>query len=211
MDAFLQTERLLLRQFTSSDAGRLVQLDADPRVMRFITGGPPEFSAHEVESEVLPAYLDYYRRGSRYGFWAVDERRTGEFVGWFHLRPAPDAPEDRPELGYRLRQASWGRGYATEGSRALIDKGFTELGVERIEASTMVINTASRRVMEKAGMRLIRRFVADWPVAIPGDEHGDVEYAITRQEWAAAESGPLKNVDSPKEDSNADPEPSHHR
>jgi RimJ/RimL family protein N-acetyltransferase len=48
----------------------------------------------------------------------------------------------------------------------------------------MAINTASRKAMEKSGMRLIRTFIADWPVAIPGDEYGDVEYALTRTEWA---------------------------
>ncbi|MEO7125325.1 MAG: GNAT family protein, partial [Nakamurella sp.] len=48
---------------------------------------------------------------------------------------------------------------------------------------TMAVNTASRRVMEKAGLRFVRTFDADWPVRIPGDEHGDVEYALTRQEW----------------------------
>jgi RimJ/RimL family protein N-acetyltransferase len=48
----------------------------------------------------------------------------------------------------------------------------------------MAVNTASRRVMEKAGMRLVRTFHQEWPDKIPGDEHGDVEYAITREEWA---------------------------
>lgn len=90
---------------------------------------------------------------------------------------------DEPELGYRLRKGAWGKGYATEGSRALIDKAFTELGATRVFAETMVVNTASRRVMEKAGLRLVRTFHADWPVRIPGDEHGDVEYAIPREEW----------------------------
>ena len=81
-----------------------------------------------------------------------------------------------------------GQGYAGEGSRALIDHGFTALGVQRVVAETMVVHTASRRVMEKCGMRLVRTFHADWPVRIPGDEHGDVEYAITREEWDAARS-----------------------
>ena len=65
----------------------------------------------------------------------------------------------------------------------MIDRGFEQFGVERVHAETMVVHTASRRVMEKAGMRLIRTFMADWPVRIEGDEHGDVEYAITRAEW----------------------------
>lgn len=93
---------------------------------------------------------------------------------------------DEPELGYRLRKAAWGMGYATEGARALVDKAFTDLGASRVFAETMVVNTASRGVMEKSGLRLIRQFHADWPVRIPGDEHGDVEYAITRAEWECA-------------------------
>ena len=92
---------------------------------------------------------------------------------------------ERVELGYRLRRSAWGQGYATEGSRALIHKGFTDLDVERVYAETMVVNTASRRVMEKAGLRYVRTFHADWPDKIPGDEHGDVEYALTRAEWLA--------------------------
>ncbi|HVM17337.1 MAG TPA: GNAT family protein, partial [Gaiellaceae bacterium] len=69
------------------------------------------------------------------------------------------------------------------GSRALVEKAFAELGVERVYATTMVVNEASRRVMEKAGLRFVRVFHADWPVRIEGDEHGDVEYALGRPEW----------------------------
>jgi RimJ/RimL family protein N-acetyltransferase len=182
MPIFLETERLVLRQFTAHDADLLVELDGDPRVMRYITGGAPT-PRDEVESEYLPAFLGYYRKFPGYGFWAAIEKSSGDFLGWFHYRPAPGDPPDQPELGYRLRREAWGKGYATEGSRALIAKGFTEFGVQRVVASTMAVNTASRRVMEKSGMRLVRSFVADWPVSIPGDEHGDVEYAISRSEW----------------------------
>jgi RimJ/RimL family protein N-acetyltransferase len=55
--------------------------------------------------------------------------------------------------------------------------------VERVVAETMVVNTASRRVMEKAGLTLVRTFHQEWPDRIPGDEHGDVEYALTRADW----------------------------
>ena len=185
MLTFLETERLVLRQFTIDDADLLVELDSDPRVMRYITGGSPTSRA-EIEGDYLPAFLDYYQRFPGYGFWAALEKTTGEFLGWFHFRPGPDDPQDQPELGYRLRHAAWGKGHATEGSRALIAKGFTEFGVQRVVASTMAVNTASRRVMEKSGMRLVRAFVADWPVSVPGEEHGDVEYAITRAEWEAS-------------------------
>ncbi len=82
-----------------------------------------------------------------------------------------------------MRRDAWGLGYATEGSRALVEKAFGELGAERVYASTMVVNTASRRVMEKAGLCYVRTFHAEWPVSIPGDEEGDVEYAVERAEW----------------------------
>jgi RimJ/RimL family protein N-acetyltransferase len=188
MLVFLETERLLLRQFDRGDADLLVELDGDPRVMRYITGGPPT-PRDEVEGEVLPAFLSYYPRFPGYGFWAAIEKSTGNFLGWFHYRPAPDAPHDEPELGYRIRFEAWGKGYGTEGSRALIAKGFNEFDVQRVVASTMAVNTASRRVMEKSGMRFVRAFVAEWPVSIPGDEHGDVEYAICRSEWEEQRAG----------------------
>lgn len=185
MEVVLETDRLVLRRFTTDDVDALVELDSDPEVTHFITNGEATPRA-EVEQSVLPRFLWYYEEYAGYGFWAVIEKATGDFIGWFHLRPNPDHPiPDEPELGYRLRRAAWGRGYATEGSRALVDRAFTELGARRVFAETMAVNVASRRVMEKAGMRLIREFHADWPVRIPGDEHGDVEYAITREEWEA--------------------------
>jgi RimJ/RimL family protein N-acetyltransferase len=70
----------------------------------------------------------------------------------------------------------------------LIRTGFTELGVQRVVAETMVVNVASRRVMEKAGLTLVRTFHQEWPHPIEGDEHGDVEYALRKIDWEQAES-----------------------
>ena len=179
---FLETERLTLRRFTVDDLDNLVALDGDPEVMRFLTGGRAT-SREELETDFLPAFLSYYERFDGYGFWAAIEKSSGEFLGWFHFRPPPDAPADEPELGYRLRKTAWGKGYATEGSRALIHKGFTEFGVRRVTASTMSVNKASRGVMEKSGLSYVRTFFQDWPDAIEGAEHGDVEYALTREDW----------------------------
>jgi RimJ/RimL family protein N-acetyltransferase len=180
MNIVLETERLILRQFTANDADLLFELDNDPEVMHFINAGAP-VSRSEIDDEVLSAFLSYYESGDQLGFWAAIDKGSGAFVGWFHLRPAEDGED--PELGYRLHRSAWNRGYATEGSRALIDRAFKQTDVERIRAETMVVHTASRRVMEKAGMVLVRTFHADWPVRIPGDELGDVEYEITRSQW----------------------------
>ena len=165
-----------------ADADLLVSLDADPDVMRFVTGGIPT-AREEIEKEILPAFLGYYQAYEGYGFWAAIEKQTGEFVGWFHFRPRPDGSPDEPELGYRLRKSAWGKGFATEGSRALIRKGFTEFGVQRVFAEAMAVNVASRRVMEKAGLTLVRTFHQPWPFPIEGDDLGEVEYAMTRAEW----------------------------
>ena len=172
MQIFLGTDRLVLRRFTEDDVDNLVELDSDPEVMYFITGGRPT-PRHEIESDILPKFLDYYTRFAGYGFWAAIEKSTARFVGWFHFRPARAAHPNEVELGYRLRKSAWGKGYATEGSRALIHKGFAELGVQRVVAFTMVVNVASRRVMEKAGLRFVRTFHQPWPDHIEGEEQGD--------------------------------------
>jgi RimJ/RimL family protein N-acetyltransferase len=180
---YLTTERMVLRWFEPADLDLLIALHNDAEVMHFIDNGSGE-SVAEVQ-EALDAFVAYTARSDGYGFWAAERAGTGEFLGWFHLRPHPGAPADDPELGYRLHRGVWGSGLGTEGSRALVDHAFSALGARRVHAETMVVHVASRRVMEKVGMRLVREFHADWPVRIPGDEHGDVEYAITRTEWEA--------------------------
>ena len=187
MQIFLETERLVLRRFTEADAEDLFDLDGDPEVMRFVTGGEPT-PRDVIRNETLPRFLRAYERFEGFGVWAAIERSTGEFLGWFEFYPWKDADPKEVELGYRLRRSAWGKGYATEGSRALIRKGFTELGVRRVVAETMAINAASRRVMEKAGLRYVRTFHQEWPWRIEGEEHGDVEYALTKADWERREA-----------------------
>ncbi|WP_405675265.1 GNAT family N-acetyltransferase [Streptomyces sp. NBC_01511] len=173
---FLETARLRLRDCVEADLDRLLALDNDPGVKRFIDGGVP-VAPESFRAETLPRLLGR-------GFWAAEERATGEWLGWFELRPLnAEAGWQVVELGYRLHRAVWGRGYATEGARALVGKAFTELGTERVTANTMAVNTGSRRVMEKAGLTFVRTYFEDWPEAIEGSEQGDVEYALTREEW----------------------------
>jgi len=180
MHVFLETPRLMLRRFTRADADNLVSLNADPDVMRFITGGVP-IGRGEIEEDLLPAFLGYYERFDGYGFWAAVEKRTGEFLGCFYLTPHEGGAPGEAELGFRLRKSAWGRGYATEGSRALIRSGFTEFGLRRVVADTMAENIASRRVLEKAGLRLVRR--QPGTDLVDDGESGDVEYALGKADW----------------------------
>ena len=164
----MRTERLRLAPLTPDDLEHLVALHGDPQVMAFISGAGE--TREVVETHSLPDLLA--RRT-----WLLFAGET--FVGWASLRVAGD----EAELGYRLVRAAWGRGYASEAARALVDLGFRELGLSRIWAQTMAVNTGSRRVMETVGLRYVRTFHLTWDDPLPGAEQGEVEYAITRADW----------------------------
>ena len=169
-----------MRQFTLDDAPLLYALDSDPEVMRYISKGVPT-PLEKITGKVLPKWLRYYETSDHLGFWAAHERASGDFIGWFHLRPDRFAPEEM-ELGYRLMRRFWGRGYATEGACALVEKAFTDWGIDRVVAATLVDNTASQRVMEKCGLRFETQFtypeslLPGWTVA----ERKAVKYGVRR-------------------------------
>jgi len=196
MQVLLETQRLVLRRFVEDDADNLFELDSDPEVMRFLSGGTPT-PRDVIQTDILPRFLRYDDRFPGFGFWAAIEKETGDFFGWFSFRPADEADPREVNLGFRLRQVFWGKGYATEGARALVRMGFSELGVQRVVATTYEDNTASRRVMEKAGMKLTRTFrltaadlngVDTYHVASQAlwDGH-DVEYSLQRVDWEQLE------------------------
>jgi RimJ/RimL family protein N-acetyltransferase len=174
---------MVLRRLTEDDADNLFDLDSDPAVMEFLTGGVASAREFIVE-KALPRFLEYYGRHDDFGFWAAIEKASDNFMGWFHFRPYKENPEDA-ELGYRLKKAYWGHGYATEGSTALIEKGFRVLGVPKVVATTMSVNVRSRRVMEKVGLRFEAEFV------YPGDPFPgwraedcmEVRYGLTQEQW----------------------------
>ncbi|MFJ3203830.1 GNAT family N-acetyltransferase [Streptomyces sp. NPDC086989] len=184
MDDHLETDRMALRRFTGADVDDLAALHGHPEVMRYIDDGRPVPRA-VVARQTLPSLLrEYGELPGGHGCFAAVDKGSGAFLGWFSLRPASSAGLDGgTELGYRLLPSAWGRGYASEGARALVARAFTELGAERVVATTMTVNAASRRVMEKAGLSLVRTFFEEWPEYIEGAEHGDVEYALTREAW----------------------------
>jgi RimJ/RimL family protein N-acetyltransferase len=174
---------MLLRQLTQDDADPLLSLDADPEVMRFLTGGVPR-TREFIVNKALPTYLGFYDRFDAFGFWAAIEKTSGDFMGWFHLKPFEENPTET-ELGFRLKKLFWGHGFATEGSKALIKKGFQELGATKIVATTMALNMRSRRVLEKLGLRFEEEFV--YPEApFPGwqvEDCMEVKYGLTKERW----------------------------
>jgi RimJ/RimL family protein N-acetyltransferase len=166
----LRTERLTLRPVAAVDLDDLVAMNGDPEVMEHI--GPP-MTAEEVEAE-MP---DWLRGHGSFGLW------TGlvgdDFAGIWFLSGDPDDAA-AAELGWRLPRHTWGQGYAVEGARALVAHGFDTLGLTRLWAETMAVNSRSRRVMERLGMHHVRTLVGSWENPIPGWERGEVVYELTR-------------------------------
>jgi RimJ/RimL family protein N-acetyltransferase len=179
--ATLHTRRLTLVPLAEEHLEYEVELDSDPEVMRYL--GKPRTRA-EVQryhrnrlaaAEPVPGL----------GFWVGFE--NGQFVGWWILEPplqTDQGPvEGQAELGYRLLRRYWRQGLASEGARELLRHGFEDLRLHRIFAETMAVNEASRATMTSIGLRHVRTFHADWDEPLPGAEHGEVEYAITREQW----------------------------
>ncbi|WP_145925878.1 GNAT family N-acetyltransferase [Shinella sp. HZN7] len=170
--ATLQTMRLTLRPCRPGDRADFIGLERDPQVMRFLNGG------YAVDRETAgPNATFLMPTGTEPHVWTARRTAGGAFVGWFCLWPES---ETLAELGYRLRRAEWGQGLAAEGAAALLGWGFENAGYEKIVATTMAVNHASRRVMEKIGMRHVRTVSGDFPDPIPGSEHGEVWYEIER-------------------------------
>ena len=190
MKIFLETERLILRQLTEDDADNLFELNSDPEVVRFTpdAGKPKDYTV--IQTQIIPKFFAYYEQYNGYGVWAAIEKSSQAFIGWFFFRPVVHAlyfdpalaNESDVEIGYRLRKAAWGKGYATEGSKALIFKGFSELGTQRVVAVALAANVASIRVLEKAGLKLENRFVYE------GHGQEIVIYALNRTDWFTANS-----------------------
>jgi RimJ/RimL family protein N-acetyltransferase len=176
----LHTERTRLEPLTADHAELLVELDSDAEVLRFIFGRA--LPREEVVEQHLPRRLrpDGPPRGI--GYWAGFA--GDEFLGWWALAVDDEDPETA-ELGYRLRRRAWGKGYATEGSRALLDHAFRTLGLPVVWATTMAVNAGSRGVMTKLGMTHVRTDVREWDDPLSGAELGEVRYEVTRSDWLA--------------------------
>ncbi|MDE2210614.1 MAG: GNAT family N-acetyltransferase [Betaproteobacteria bacterium] len=145
---WLKTPRVALHEIAAEHANELHELDSDPRVMRYIGSG--RLSTREQVDDAIRRIPRIYALYPGLGTWRATRRDNGEFIGWFALKYIPRTAE--VEVGYRLRYAAWGRGYATEGARALVEYGFDDLGLYRIVGVTHPDNAASQRVLRKAGL-----------------------------------------------------------
>lgn len=145
----LETDRLILRMFRADDFEPYAKICADPDVMRYLGEGKP---LTRSETWRHMAMLLGHWRLRDYGFWAVEERATGQLIGRIGLFN----PEGWPgfELGWVLGKPYWGRGYATEGARRALDYAFREMGRDHVISLIYPPNAASIRVAERIGETL---------------------------------------------------------
>ena len=141
--------RLILRRWQASDYEPFAKLNADSEVMRYF---PAPFS--RSKSDAMIDRMEAHHDAHGFGFWAVEHRQTGEFMGLIGLSIPKFQAHFTPtvEVGWRLAQPFWGHGYATEGARASLDYGFNTLKLPEIVAFTATINHRSIAVMKRLGM-----------------------------------------------------------
>jgi 3-dehydroquinate dehydratase / shikimate dehydrogenase len=148
----LKTKRLILRPWKETDLDPFAALNADPKVMEYF---PSTLSREESDSLANRIQSKFEEKG--YGMWAVAIPGIADFIGFIGLNnvdkstfPAHFTPAI--EIGWRLASDYWGKGYATEGAKAVLAYGFESLNLEEIVSFTAVQNMRSRRIMEKIGM-----------------------------------------------------------
>lgn len=179
MQIIAETERLIIRELLPEDATGMFKMDSDPEVHRYLGNDPVKDieQIRNVISFIRQQYVD-----NSIGRWAVIEKESGEFIGWTGLKLMRETVNNHTnyyDFGYRFVKSRWGKGYATETAAPSLQYGFDVLQADAIYAMADEGNTASRRVLQKAGLQFIEMF-----------DYEDTQHAwykITRDEFITQE------------------------
>jgi len=177
----LRTDRLILRPWRPEDREPFAAINADPVAMEHFPSTLTREHSDELADRIEARFAE-----QGWGLWAVEVPEDGvDFAGFVGLAEANDVlGHPCVEVGWRLARQHWGRGYATEAARECLRFAFEVLGLEEVVSFTVPANVASRRVMERIGMR--HRLDFDHPRLAEGDPlRRHVLYGITSAEWRA--------------------------
>ena len=180
--AQLETPRLILRRWRSSDREPYAAMNADPEVMRYFPA-VLDRERRDLSADRIDAGFDLHGHGR----WAMERRDTGEFIGFTGVGPMPEGVpgSDGMEIGWRVARAHWRQGFALEAATAALDAAFAPDAVpalQEVNPITAVINEPSRGVMRRLGMRHVDDFAH--PVVPEGSPiRAHVRYVLTRDEW----------------------------
>lgn len=161
------TDRLIFEQMTADDAELMFQLDQDLEVMRYINGGKLP-TREDIDKIYIPRMLSYTNPQKGWGLWKVILKQNEKFIGSVIIRPMSfftDNPEyDNLELGWRLSRDSWGYGYATEAAQQLVQTLIERGGISKLSALAFEENTASINIMQKIGMKFLKKDIHKDPL-----------------------------------------------
>lgn len=155
-DIILETERLIIREHVLSDAPFFFTLNSNYNVVKYT--GDSSFKTIEEAEKIVQYVMNQYKENG-YGRWLVVEKETGNPIGWCGLKFHTDTKET--DIGYRLLESAWGKGYATESAKACIDYGFKHFNLNRIIGDAMKENTASINIFKKLGMTYFKDSLLD--------------------------------------------------
>lgn len=159
MTFYIETERLILRELRLTDLEGMFELDSDPEVHRYLGNKPVKTRAES--QKILESVLNQYKeRGI--GRWAAIEKSTGDFIGWSGIRLNTEYNMNGftkyYDIGYRLIQRYWGKGYATESGKAALNYAFDAMQLPEVYATTEIGNQASHNALIKIGFKYVEDF-----------------------------------------------------
>ena len=151
----IRTPRLVMRRWREEDLGAYAEMNADPVVMRYFPA-----TLDRAASDGSVRRIEELFDSQGFGLWALEVADTAQFIGFTGLNPMPAGVPGAGgmEVGWRLAQHAWHRGYATEAAVAAVDVGFSEIGLDEIWSMTAVLNEPSQAVMRRLGMTPFAHF-----------------------------------------------------
>lgn len=161
MNLILETDRLLLREMLLSDAEALFEMDRNPNVHQYLWNKPQKDIKETIATieSVRNQYLQ-----NNIGRFVVILKETNELIGWAGLKYNTEMVNNKIhfyDIGYRLNEKFWGKGYASEASFAWLDYGFDVMNINLMEAAAQTDNIASNRILQKIGLVQTGKYLED--------------------------------------------------
>ena len=154
MNRIIETERIYLRPFCIGDIEPFATICANPKVMRYIGDGKPV--SRNIIADKIPQWIGLYEQ-QEYGLMALVIKDMNKLIGFCGLLHQTVDGDQYIELGYRLDEAYWGKGLATEAAVAVREYAFNVLEIPMVISIIHHQNAASKRVVKKMGMKLMKR------------------------------------------------------
>lgn len=161
MKFYLETERLILREFRESETEGVFELDSNPEVYKYLGKNP--ITTYKQAEDIITFFEEQYKeRGI--GRFAAFEKASGEFIGWSGLKLNTGEKEalngftNFIDIGYRFIPRFWGKGYASESAFACLDFGFKQMNYDIIYGAADVENIGSNKILQKIGLQFINQF-----------------------------------------------------